>query len=230
MCSHSTARKTLYCINITFFLVGIAMLGLGIYSLTIADELGHNLVPTIMIRLLIIAGATVTVTSFLGCCGAKKHPRAGFWRYVLLLYSTIVLCAIILQAVVIAFTLTWLSRLDDVKEDDGGRDQGATEWEQSFNDATNQTYVTCCVQDTSSKLCHWVDTHTANGCDGSYPAFRHKLAGAIEDRLKILATLSFIFAIIEVICLFTACGLFWSKPHEAEGPRAYGTNYEARAA
>lgn len=243
MCSRSTARRTLLGINFIFFLVGAVMVAMGSYALASADKLGQDLAPIAMLRLLISAGAIVATTSFMGCCGAAKNGR-GCWRYVLLAYALIVLVVIVLQFVVVSFIFAWLHRLESVKGeemhhgDEHGDEHGhgsndMQDFEDSFNQAANRTYVACCVQKDDSKLCHWVDEHTSDGCAGNFTAFRDELVDAIEDRLRPLGIVAIVFGVIEVICLFTACGLFWKRPRDEEMDGVYsrhGTGYAARVA
>lgn len=226
MCSRAAARNTLISVNVLFFIIGLAMVGMGAYALSDANTLGNELAPVAMLRLLIATGTLVTITSFLGCCGAAKNGR-GCWRYVLLAYALSVLVVIVLQFVAVAFLFMWQNRLETIKGEDvhrGDTHGDESQWENSFDQAANRTYTTCCVENEPSKLCHWVDKHSSVGCGGSYAEFRHDLIDAIESRLRVLNIITFAFGIVEVICLVIACSLFWKRPRDAvaEGESGYG--------
>lgn len=133
---------------------------------------------------------------------------------------------VILQFLVAMHVSTWVARLNDIKGQDAhdgkghgdkakDKPEGIAKWEKAFDHAANKAYYDCCVEDKSSTLCKWIDEHTSGGCEGNYTEFRHQLADAIENRIRPIGVLAIVFAVIEVICPFTSCGLIWKRPRDA---------------
>lgn len=234
MCTRSCARRTLFAINFLFFALGVTMIVLGGYAINAADKLGDEIAPVGVMRLAVAAGALITMTSFMGCCGAWKNGR-GCWRYVLLGYAAFLLVIIVVQFIGVGIVYASLHRLDDLKGQPAS-DEGDDQWERSFDRAVNRTFTTCCLERNATDLCTWLQDHTTHDC-GNFTEFRDGIITLLDTRLRPLGGSLLGFGIVEVLCLFAACGLFWKRPRDEEerdgapsGAYTYGTSYSRHVA
>jgi len=100
-CATSLVRGLFFAFNLVFWILGIVVLGIGIYS-RIETDTWKDLIDTETIfetaNLLIAAGVIVAVIGFLGCCGAIKK-----WQWMLVIYSILVLVIFALEVVAGAY-------------------------------------------------------------------------------------------------------------------------------
>jgi hypothetical protein len=96
-CGASIAKLVLFVVNVVFWLTGVFLLGVGIWSLTdanfqriwsgLADSTLASRIPNVQaIAFLIIAmGVAMFVFGFAGCCGAFNESRCLLSIYILLM-------------------------------------------------------------------------------------------------------------------------------------------------
>merc|ERR1711959_389276 len=96
-CATNVVRGLFFVFNFVFWVLGIVVLGIGIYS-RIETDTWKDLINSETIfetaNLLISAGVIVAVIGFLGCCGAIKK-----WQWMLVVYSVLVLVIFTLEIV-----------------------------------------------------------------------------------------------------------------------------------
>jgi len=94
-CGTKVVQILFFIFNFLFFLLGCAVLGVGIYS-RVENDTWRDLIDsnTIVLaaNLLIAAGVIVALIGFFGCCGAIKR-----WNWMLILYAVIVILIFILE-------------------------------------------------------------------------------------------------------------------------------------
>jgi len=97
-CAANVAKYLFFAFNFIFFVLGIAVLGVGIYSRVENDTWKDLVVDTntffAAANLLIAGGVIVAVLGFLGCCGAVKEVK-----WMLIIYSVLVILIFILEIV-----------------------------------------------------------------------------------------------------------------------------------
>lgn len=100
-CATNVVRGLFFAFNLIFWLLGIAVLAIGIYS-RVENDTWQDLIDMNTIyetaNLLIAAGVIVAVIGFLGCCGAIKK-----WQWMLIVYSILVLLIFVLEIVAGAY-------------------------------------------------------------------------------------------------------------------------------
>jgi len=100
-CGTNVARGLFFFFNFVFWILGIVVLGIGIYS-RIETDTWRTLINSETIfetaNLLIAAGVIVAVIGFLGCCGAIKK-----WQWMLVVYSVLVLVIFAMEVVAGAY-------------------------------------------------------------------------------------------------------------------------------
>jgi len=100
-CATSMVRGLFFAFNFVFWVLGIVVLAIGIYS-RIETDTWKDLINSETIfetaNLLIAAGVIVAVIGFLGCCGAIKK-----WQWMLVVYSILVLVIFALEIVAGAY-------------------------------------------------------------------------------------------------------------------------------
>jgi len=110
-CATNTAKYLFFAFNFIFFVLGIATLGVGIYS-RVENDSWSDLIDTNSMfsaaNLLIAGGVIVAVIGFLGCCGAIKEVRI-----LLIIYSVVVILIFILEIAGGAYAYT---KRDDVEK------------------------------------------------------------------------------------------------------------------
>jgi len=94
-CGTQFVRYLFFAVNIIFWILGIVLLAIGIYSRVETD--GWQKLTDLNIffnaaNLLIAAGVIVMIIGFLGCCGAWKK-----WKPLLMVYSALVILIFILE-------------------------------------------------------------------------------------------------------------------------------------
>jgi CD151 antigen len=103
-CGHSCLKYTLFAFNFLFWILGIVVLGVGIYSRINSDNydslLGDGGVSSAA-NILIAAGIFVAIIGFVGCCGAMKQNKV-----MLIIYFILVLLIFILEIVAGALAYT----------------------------------------------------------------------------------------------------------------------------
>lgn len=103
-CGHKCLKYMLFAFNFLFWILGLAVLGVGIYSRIKAENydslLGEGGVASAA-NILIAAGVFVALIGFVGCCGALKENKV-----LLIIYFILVLLIFILEiaAGVLAYT------------------------------------------------------------------------------------------------------------------------------
>jgi len=94
-CGTKCVQYLFFAFNFIFFVLGIAVLGVGIYS-RVENDSWKDLIDasTLMqaANLLIAAGTIVAILGFLGCCGACKR-----WNWMLIGYAIFVILIFILE-------------------------------------------------------------------------------------------------------------------------------------
>jgi len=94
-CGTKCVQYLFFAFNFIFFVLGIAVLGVGIYS-RVENDSWKDLInaSTLMqaANLLIAAGTIVAILGFLGCCGACKR-----WNWMLIGYAIFVILIFILE-------------------------------------------------------------------------------------------------------------------------------------
>lgn len=94
-CGTKIVQYLFFAFNFLFFVLGMAVLGFGIYS-RVENDSWRDLIDsdTIMqaANLLIASGIIVAFIGFLGCCGACKR-----WQWMLILYAVVVILIFILE-------------------------------------------------------------------------------------------------------------------------------------
>jgi len=110
-CATSTAKYLFFAFNFIFFVLGIATLGVGIYS-RVENDSWSDLIDSSSLfsaaNLLIAGGVIVAIIGFLGCCGAIKEVRI-----LLIIYSVVVILIFILEIAGGAYAYT---KRDEVEE------------------------------------------------------------------------------------------------------------------
>jgi len=94
-CGTKCVQYLFFAFNFLFFALGIAVLGVGIYSRIETDtwkELINEDTYMQAANLLIAAGVIVAILGFFGCCGACKR-----WNWMLVLYAIMVIVIFILE-------------------------------------------------------------------------------------------------------------------------------------
>jgi len=94
-CATNTAKYLFFAFNFIFFVLGIATLGVGIYSRVENDSWSELIDSSSLFsaaNLLIAGGVIVAIIGFLGCCGAIKEVRI-----LLIIYSVVVILIFILE-------------------------------------------------------------------------------------------------------------------------------------
>jgi hypothetical protein len=103
-CATNTAKYLFFAVNFIFFILGIAVLGVGIYS-RVENDTWKDLIDTDTMfaaaNLLIAGGVIVAIIGFFGCCGAIKEVN-----WMLIIYSIIVILIFILEIAGGAFAYT----------------------------------------------------------------------------------------------------------------------------
>jgi len=110
-CATNTAKYLFFAFNFIFFVLGIATLGVGIYSRVENDSWSELIDTSSMFsaaNLLIAGGVIVAIIGFLGCCGAIKEVRI-----LLIIYSVVVILIFILEIAGGAYAYT---KRDEVEE------------------------------------------------------------------------------------------------------------------
>ena len=103
-CGHKCLKYMLFAFNFLFWVLGIVVLGVGIYSRIKAGNydtlLGEGGVASAA-NILIAAGVFVSLIGFVGCCGALKENKV-----MLIIYFILVLLIFVLEiaAGVLAYT------------------------------------------------------------------------------------------------------------------------------
>jgi len=90
-----------FVINIIFFILGIAVLGVGSYTQTVGNGTLGNIYTVQYPIGFIVLGAIVAVFAFFGCCGAWKESRI-----LLSIYAVVVGLLLIAQIAVVAYAAT----------------------------------------------------------------------------------------------------------------------------
>jgi len=100
-CATNVVRGLFFVFNFIFWVLGIVVLAIGIYS-RIETDTWKDLINSETIfetaNLLIAAGVIVAVIGFFGCCGAIKK-----WQWMLVVYSILVLVIFALEIVAGAY-------------------------------------------------------------------------------------------------------------------------------
>ena len=91
-CCDSLFKTIIMLFNLAFALVGLVLVGFGVYVQLEAKDylnfLGDNYVNTPVF--VIILGAIVFVVAFFGCCGAIKENKCMMYTYGLLLFIILI--------------------------------------------------------------------------------------------------------------------------------------------
>jgi len=110
-CATNVVRGLFFVFNFIFWVLGIVVLAIGIYS-RIETDTWKDLIDSNTIfetaNLLIAAGVIVAVIGFLGCCGAVKK-----WQWMLIVYSIIVLVIFALEIVAGAYAYAKRGMIQD---------------------------------------------------------------------------------------------------------------------
>jgi len=113
-CATSCVKYFFFAFNFIFWLLGVGVLGIGIYSRVESDS-WKSLLNTHALftaaNLLIVAGVVVATIGFLGCCGAVKK-----YQCMLLTYAIIVLLIFFLEVGTGVYAYAKRSSLDSELE------------------------------------------------------------------------------------------------------------------
>ncbi|XP_057317323.1 CD151 antigen-like [Hydractinia symbiolongicarpus] len=149
-CGMTCLRYILFAFNFVFWIGGIALMGVGIYSRVQVgkwdDIIDDSTVPSAA-NLMIIAGVLVMLIGFLGCCGAWKQNKCLLISYAI--------CLILIFVLEIAAGIYAYVKRDDIqKELETGLMKGInntygaqdTKANKAFGDAIDwfQEKVECC--------------------------------------------------------------------------------------
>jgi len=111
-CGTNIVRGLFFAFNLLFWILGIVVLGIGVYS-RVENDTWKELIDSETIfetsNLLIAAGVIVTIIGFLGCCGAIKK-----YQWMLVTYAIIVLLIFVLEIVAGAYAY---SKREKVQEE-----------------------------------------------------------------------------------------------------------------
>lgn len=94
-CGTKCVQYLFFAFNFIFFALGLAVLGVGIYSRVENDSWKELINASTFMQaanLLIAAGVIVAFIGFLGCCGACKR-----WNWMLMVYSIVVIIIFLLE-------------------------------------------------------------------------------------------------------------------------------------
>jgi len=103
-CGHSVLKYILFFFNFLFWILGIVVMGVGIYSRVNSSNydtlLGDGGISSAA-NILIVSGIFVSLIGFVGCCGALKESKT-----MLIIYFILVLLIFILEiaAGILAYT------------------------------------------------------------------------------------------------------------------------------
>ena len=110
-CCDSLFKTIILVFNLIFALVGLILMGFGVYVQIDAKDylnfLGDNYTNTPVF--IIILGAIIFVVAFFGCCGAMKENKCLMYTYGFLLF--VILIAQVIQYCNPAFSNNSSSRL-----------------------------------------------------------------------------------------------------------------------
>lgn len=125
-CGMNCCRLLLFVFNFVFWLLGMVVLGIGIWSRIEGNEPWDSFIkgnPQLTAaNMMIAAGVIVTLIGFLGCCGAIKKSQCMLISYAVLIF---LIFALELAAGIYAYTK---------------RDVIKAEMEKGFNDAIKLSY------------------------------------------------------------------------------------------
>nr|XP_054761699.1 tetraspanin-18-like [Lytechinus pictus] len=161
------SKYLLIIFNVLFFLVGIALLAVGIwvivqpYQIAILEILDNPLIQN-SAYLIIAIGSFIIVVSALGCCGACMNSKC-----MLVIYFIIILIIFIAQLVGCALVLAYRSKVDDFVTNSLSSTMDLYEGE-AANDTTStawnaiQILLECCGTDGYED---WADSTWVNDTD-----------------------------------------------------------------
>jgi len=113
-CATQTVRYIFFLFNLLIWILGIVVLGVGIWS-RVENDTWSDLIDTNTIfeasNLLVAAGLIVAVLGFLGCCGAIKR-----WRSMLIAYSIFVFLIFVLEIAAGAYAYTKREKVEQQLE------------------------------------------------------------------------------------------------------------------
>ncbi|XP_071955768.1 tetraspanin-1-like [Antedon mediterranea] len=118
MCCPSFAKVLLIIFNLVFFVIGIVLLSVGIwtvtdpYKLEILDILDNAVVANTA-YILIVLGVFIIIVSFLGCCGAIKKNKC-----MLIMYFIIVLLIFLVQFIACCIAVAYKEEVEDFVNDE----------------------------------------------------------------------------------------------------------------
>jgi len=216
----SPARKYqryLYCINTITGLLGAALLGLGIYSLTSEGSLALKATQAWVLNTVIAFGAIVFVLSCLGCHGAnvaRQRIANNDSNWALILYFLIVLVAFVVQVAASGLLFTLSGAITNAKAD-------------AWSNSTSHKIENDIVDYIENHPTKWVDIQnhydccgygeltgdlaTGSACNftiGAEPeTCRTKLLGESEQQVLSIAIVALVIAFIELLSLISTCCL-----------------------
>jgi len=199
-CATGFVRGLFFVFNFIFWILGIVVLGIGIYS-RIETDTWRELVNSDTIfetaNLLIAAGVIVAIIGFLGCCGAIKK-----WQWMLVVYSILVLVIFALEVVAGAYAYAKRDKVEaklkkgielavhtNYKED-GLASDGLTQAVDWF-----QQNVKCCgsTGPASWRDSQWYDSRPANSTTEVPKSCCKNKSNGCNENIKITNTSTVIY-------------------------------------
>ncbi|XP_033126282.1 tetraspanin-1-like [Anneissia japonica] len=156
MCCPTFAKVLLIIFNLIFFVIGIALFAVGIWTVTDPYKLDilailDNPVVANTAYILIVLGVFIVIVSFLGCCGAWKKNKC-----MLIMYFVIVLVIFLVQFIACCVAVAYKEKVDEFVKDELGdsMDKYKRPWDDDnkYNLAWNgiQFLLECCGTNSSA--------------------------------------------------------------------------------
>ncbi|GBG26446.1 Tetraspanin-5 [Hondaea fermentalgiana] len=136
-CCSEASRKYLLAINTFLCVLGLAILGLGVYAVVEYKDVLDN-INSVAPYGGVIVGALIFIVGILGCFGVRNQNKPAlvvFW--VVMTFATIVVLALG------SALILYLGLLDDIDNNNATIDEAA----QKVNDFEMAVYDQCCVPD-----------------------------------------------------------------------------------
>jgi len=232
-CGYRCLKYVLFAFNFIFWLLGIVVMGFGIYSIVKAGDYKALIEETNITsgaNILIASGALVCLIGFFGCCGAIKDSKC-----MLIIYAILVFLIFVLEiaAGILTYTMKgkvekeFTKSLDKIVSKNYGKDteaekviDKALDWFQQnvgccgvngtadWAKASKNIPASCCKTNSASANC----TTAANNLytDGCVDAGKN----FVNDNLASVAGIGVGIAVVQLFVMIAACCL--CRAHDDE--------------